>query len=79
MLRVLEQGEHLGIYHIGTDVEMTIADLAQEVARCFGREIRVVPGELRPGARRGDAQTSLGFAGWDTSLAFLLGRAWPQR
>lgn len=49
VMRVLERGEHLGIYHIGTDVETTVADLAQEVARCFGREIRVVPGELRPG------------------------------
>ncbi len=48
-IRVLEQGEHLGIYNIGTDVETTIADLAHAVARCFGREIRVVPGELRLG------------------------------
>ncbi len=50
VLRVLEQGDHLGVYHIGTEVETTIADLAHAVARCFGREIRVVPGELRPGS-----------------------------
>ena len=49
VLRVLEQGEHLGIYNIGTDVETNVADLARAVARCFGREIRVVPGELRLG------------------------------
>jgi dTDP-glucose 4,6-dehydratase/UDP-glucose 4-epimerase len=49
VVRVLEQGEHLGIYHIGTDTETSISDLAHAVARCFGREIRVVPGELRPG------------------------------
>jgi len=49
VIRVLERGEHLGVYHIGTDVETTIADLAHAVARCFGCEIRVVPGELRPG------------------------------
>ncbi len=49
VMRVLDRGEHLGIYHIGTDVETTIADLAHAVARCFGREIRLVPGELRPG------------------------------
>src|SRR3984893_6889726 len=49
VLRVLEQGEHLGIYNIGTDVETTITDLALAIAHCFGREIRVVPGELRPG------------------------------
>jgi nucleoside-diphosphate-sugar epimerase len=50
VLRVLEQGEHLGVYHIGTDVETTIADLAHAIARCFGREVRVVSGELRPGS-----------------------------
>jgi nucleoside-diphosphate-sugar epimerase len=49
VLHVLERGEHLGIYHIGTDVETTIADLAHSVARCFGRELRVIAGELRPG------------------------------
>lgn len=49
VMRVLDRGEHLGIYHIGTDVETTVADLAHAVAHCFGREIRVVPGELRPG------------------------------
>jgi len=49
VVRVLEQGEHLGIYHIGTEVETSISDLAQAVAHCFGREIRVIPGELRPG------------------------------
>jgi UDP-glucose 4-epimerase len=49
VLHVLERGEHLGIYHIGTDVETTIADLAHAVARCFGRKLSVVPGELLPG------------------------------
>ena len=49
VVRILEQGEHLGIYHIGTDAETSIADLAHSIARCFGREIRVVPGELRAG------------------------------
>lgn len=49
VLRVLEQGEHLGIYHIGTDVETSIADVAFSVAECFDRKIRLVPGELRSG------------------------------
>ena len=49
VLRILERGEHLGIYHIGTDVETSIADLAVSVADCFGRKIRVIPGELRSG------------------------------
>jgi nucleoside-diphosphate-sugar epimerase len=49
VVRVLEHGEHLGIYHIGTDVETSVSNLAQAVARCFGRKIRVIAGELRPG------------------------------
>jgi nucleoside-diphosphate-sugar epimerase len=49
VLCIVDKGEHMGIYHIGTDIETTIEDLAREVARCFRREIRVIPGELRPG------------------------------
>jgi nucleoside-diphosphate-sugar epimerase len=39
-----EKGEHLGIYHIGNTEEVTIADLAQRVARLSGREIELIPG-----------------------------------
>jgi len=49
VLRVLGRGEHLGIYHIGSDVETSIGDLAFSVAHCFDCQIRVVPGELRSG------------------------------
>jgi nucleoside-diphosphate-sugar epimerase len=52
IVRVMEHGEHLGIYHIGTDVETSIADLAKETAKCFGREIRILPGELTQGSTR---------------------------
>jgi len=49
VLRILERGEHLGIYHLGNDAEITVETIAREVARCFGREITVVPGRLQPG------------------------------
>jgi nucleoside-diphosphate-sugar epimerase len=49
VMRILDQGEHLGVYHIGTAAETSIADLAHSIARCFGCEIRIVPGELRAG------------------------------
>lgn len=49
LMRMTERGEHLGIYHIGTDQEVSIAEVARMVGRCFGREIAIVPGELRPG------------------------------
>jgi len=41
---VLERGEHLGIYHIGTLEEVTIELLARLVAEHFGRPIKIVPG-----------------------------------
>jgi len=34
-----EKGEHLGIYHVGTKEEVTIAELARRVARAARREI----------------------------------------
>jgi nucleoside-diphosphate-sugar epimerase len=39
-----KKGEHLGIYHVGTMEEVTIADLARRIARAAGREIDLVAG-----------------------------------
>jgi nucleoside-diphosphate-sugar epimerase len=50
VMLVQERGEHLGLYHVGTTEEVTIADLASRVAARFGRDIRLVPGPLRPGS-----------------------------
>ncbi len=66
LLCVIEQGEQLSIYHIGTDREVSIQDLAHLVAKSCGREIQVVPGELLAGStprRCPDTQKlrSLGF------------------
>jgi nucleoside-diphosphate-sugar epimerase len=44
-----EKGEHLGIYHVGTSEEVTIADLARRTARAAGREIDLVAGPLAAG------------------------------
>lgn len=49
LLRVIEKGEHLNVYHIGTQEEMAIGDVAREVGRCFGREIELVASELAKG------------------------------
>jgi nucleoside-diphosphate-sugar epimerase len=49
MLRVIDRGEHLGIYHIGTMDEVSIRDLAIQVGQALGREIRIQPGELQKG------------------------------
>src|SRR5439155_26320991 len=50
LLCVMEQGDPLGIYHVGTDREVSIADIARMVAAVCGREIRIVPGQLLPGS-----------------------------
>jgi nucleoside-diphosphate-sugar epimerase len=50
LLRAIEQGERLAIFHIGTDREISIRDLAHLVADACGREIRIVPGELLAGS-----------------------------
>lgn len=43
------RGEHLGIYHVGTSEEVTIADLARRIAAYAGREIELLPGAAQPG------------------------------
>lgn len=43
------KGAHLGIYHVGTSEEISIAELARRVARLAGREIEIVPGALQAG------------------------------
>jgi dTDP-glucose 4,6-dehydratase/UDP-glucose 4-epimerase len=50
LLRVIERGAHLNVYNIGTPDEVTMAEVAHLVAACFGRQIEVVPGAIRPGS-----------------------------
>jgi nucleoside-diphosphate-sugar epimerase len=45
-----DKGEHLGIYHIGTTEEVTIADLARRIAGVAGREIGLAPSAVLQGS-----------------------------
>jgi len=49
LMILLERGEHLGIYNIGTTEEVTMEHLAKETGKYFGREIEIVPGEPAKG------------------------------
>ncbi|MBL7160292.1 MAG: NAD-dependent epimerase/dehydratase family protein [Candidatus Aenigmarchaeota archaeon] len=49
LVGLLEKGEHLGIYHIGTMDEISMEEVAKEVGRCFGKEIEIVPGPAAKG------------------------------
>ena len=72
---VMDRGEHRGIYHIGTMNEFTMREVAEEVARCFGREIEVVPGELAEGGtlRRCPDTARITKLGYDPKMTFPQG------
>jgi nucleoside-diphosphate-sugar epimerase len=44
------RGEHLGIYHIGTTEEISIADLARRMAQHVGRNLDLRTGDTLPGS-----------------------------
>jgi nucleoside-diphosphate-sugar epimerase len=46
---MLGKGEHLGIYHVGTTEEVSIAELAHQIAATCGRKIELLPGKPVPG------------------------------
>lgn len=50
LLCVMEHGEAIDIYHVGTDREVSIRELAHLVAQACGRDIRLVPGDLLAGS-----------------------------
>jgi nucleoside-diphosphate-sugar epimerase len=49
LMLVINKGEHLGIYNIGTMEEVTVKKVAMEVGSCFGKEVIIVPGKLAEG------------------------------
>jgi len=61
-----EKGEHLGIYHIGTTEEVSIADLARRIADLADSEIEIIPGKLQAGGtpRRCPDISKLGKLGY---------------
>jgi nucleoside-diphosphate-sugar epimerase len=86
VLTMRERGEHLGIYHIGTMEEVSIADLAHRVARAAGRTISLVPGAAASGgtARRCPDISKMGGLGYrprislDDGLARTLPWYWQH-
>jgi nucleoside-diphosphate-sugar epimerase len=47
---MLDKGEHLGIYHIGTPEEVAIGELARRMAAIAGCEITLLPSALPAGS-----------------------------
>jgi nucleoside-diphosphate-sugar epimerase len=49
LLLVIKEGEHLGIYNIGTMEEVTIKKVAMEIGSFFGKEVIIESGKLAEG------------------------------
>jgi len=49
ILCILDKGEHLNIYNVGVQDEVTIETLVKKIGKAFGREIQIFPGELQSG------------------------------
>lgn len=49
LMVMAEKGAHLGVYHIGTQEEVSMAELASMVGNYYGREVKIVPGKLQKG------------------------------
>jgi len=72
LILVMEKGKHLGIYHIGTTDEISIKDVAVEVAKYFDRKMIVVPGKSAEGGtlRRCPDITKLKKLGYNPKVRF---------
>jgi nucleoside-diphosphate-sugar epimerase len=49
LMLAIEKGKSMDLYHIGTEDEVPIIEVAETVAEYFGREIEIKSGELQPG------------------------------
>jgi nucleoside-diphosphate-sugar epimerase len=69
------KGEHLGIYHVGTREEVTIAELAKRIAAHVGREIELIAGPAPEGGtdRRCPDIAKLGKLGYSPQVPLEIG------
>jgi len=70
LLKVLEKGNHLEIYNIGSMEEVSIRNLVAGIGRCFQKEIKLLPGILSKGStpRRCPDTTKLKKIGFNKKL-----------
>lgn len=69
---LIDHAEHLGIYHVGVEEEISIADVASRIGLRYGRTLEVVPGVLRAGStpRRCPDTTKLRALGFAPRVGF---------
>jgi nucleoside-diphosphate-sugar epimerase len=70
ILTMYEQGGHREIYHIGSDVEITIRDLAARIGKIVGIDLDIQPGELQQGGtkRRCPDISKMRALGWSPAV-----------
>jgi nucleoside-diphosphate-sugar epimerase len=77
VLRIIEDGKHLEIYHVGTDREVSVRDLVHALGEAFQRPVSVEPGPLQPGGtmRRCPDITKLRALGYEPQVTLAEGLA----
>ena len=50
LVLLLEEAESMNVYHVGTMEEITISEVAQSIAHCYDRTVKVIPGTLPKGS-----------------------------
>ncbi len=67
-----EKGENGNIYHVGTEVEVSIRHLVESLGRVLGVTVNIIPGELRAGGtpRRCPAIGKLRTLGYEPEYSF---------
>ena len=68
----IKKGKHQEIYHIGTEEEIAIADVARKIAKVLGREIEIQSGPITPGSviRRCPDISKIRLLGYNPKLSF---------
>lgn len=77
LMLAMERGDPLGIYHVGTMDELTIADVASQIGAYFGRRVRIVPADLPAGGanRRCPDTAKIARLGFHPKFSFREGLA----
>jgi UDP-glucose 4-epimerase len=75
ILTMYEKGAHRAIYHIGSDVELTIRDLAGHIGKIVGVDLDIRPGELPKGGtlRRCPDISKMRALGWSPTVSLDAG------
>lgn len=75
LMRQIERGEHLNIYHIGNPEEITVRQIVIEIFKLLGREPRIIEGPLTVGStqRRCPDITKLQRIGYAPAIPFVRG------